>query len=316
MTDHDENNKVTPLGPQQSEDGAGDVGIPTDEDFEDMLNDLQGIGDANLDDAKPQVNHRTIKQSPNVQPTIAPSDGDMSGSMDDIMSELFTPATPEEVKKQLRDRGISLRAFNPGRLPLYYRAEVERIKADPRPHSIMAEVEGVSLTTIMKVRSAGKFEGVEYIARDEIDRQAQREGFQPTMKEALSNTRSEQLKRGRPFKSRRRMTDEERRAIAYHPQEAHIVAEKYGVSVAYVYRMRREYGVRYINRDPLTPSQREKFDAFKDKKSVTELAGILNLPPLVITALLDEYKTEGIIAPHDVTPEVTADSSGDDDAVE
>jgi hypothetical protein len=57
-----------------------------------------------------------------------------------------------------------------GRLPIFYRTEVEAIKRDERPIEEIAHSWGVSYDTIQKVKQRGRFANVPYIPRDEIDR--------------------------------------------------------------------------------------------------------------------------------------------------
>jgi hypothetical protein len=169
--------------------------------------------------------------------------------------EEFSPLLSEEAEKLLAaitppktytglptEVNIREALRKPGRVPKFYRDEVEQIKQDTRRIEDIAASWGVSFDTIQRVRQAGRFKHVPYIPRDEIDRRVNYltgEPVQPTMSEFPVPPSP---KRGRPFGSGRRepMNDEEKLAIATDPRPPRDVAQEYGVSTSYVNKLRRQ----------------------------------------------------------------------------
>jgi hypothetical protein len=150
----------------------------------------------------------------------------------------------------------------------------------------MAEAENVSPVTIARVRQHGIYKNIPYIARDEINREAQAMGLQSHMSHLHPTYIAKSL--GRPVKSGRASpSDDERKAIAYDKREVGEVAKAFGVSRSFVYKMRAQFGVRWVRVDPLSPFQREKFEMLKHTKDVDGISRALNLPALVVQALLD-----------------------------
>jgi hypothetical protein len=168
-----------------------------------------------------------------------------------------------------------------GRIAKFYRAEVELIKQDGRPLNEIAEEWGVSYDTILRVKERGRFLGVPYIPRDEVDRRLNYGGerLQPVMKDfPLVRGR----KKGRPFKSGRTapFTEAERQEVAQDLRHAKELAAEYNVSVSYIERIRREMGVSHIRRGPLNEKIVAAIKA--DQRRYEEIASKWKIPTSVV----------------------------------
>lgn len=258
----------TSEGSNQEGESAGVEGLPTADDDAALADIMRSLEMDALPASAP-----AIPASTQAHQTITASD------LLREMEETLNAPTP----KPVTSRGKPSK-HRPGRLPLFYRSEVDRIRADTRSDTAVAEAEGVSRLTISRIRETGKYKGIPYIARDEVDREAQARGEQTHM---VYQYRKRTAMGRPPVSGRLPPNDDERKAIAYDKREASVVAQAYGVSRSFVYKMRNQFGVRWVRVDPLTPFQREKFEALKHTKDVEALSRALNLPALVVQALLD-----------------------------
>lgn len=292
-SEHEPENPVAPTtitAADQEGDTAGQGNIPSElptADDEAMLADIMQSLEADV---------VTSRSNQPITPLNAQTIS-ASALLDEMHDMMSAPVTPRGNQSKHR----------PGRLPLFYRHEVERIKADPRSDIAVAEAEGVSRITIARVRETGKYKGIPYIPRDEIDREAQARGEQPHMYDQykVSHMRGRRTVAGAEPPS-----EDMRRAMAYDKREAAQVAAAYGVSKSFVYKMRNKFGVRWVRVDPLSPFQRQRFDALKHTRDVEAMSRALNLPALVVQALLD-----GEFAPDANNDAVTSEGNngGDDE---
>lgn len=195
-----------------------------------------------------------------------------------------------------------------GRVPIFYRHEVDNIRADMRPYADIAETWNVSYDTILKVKQAARFKDVPYIARDELDRRVNYRSGLPVQLSMRDYPVAKATKRGRPFKGGRQhpLTNEERSAISLDIRQAKIVAAQYNISVSYVAQIRREMGTVAIRRGPLTQGAIDSIKA--DARPYAEIAIVWKIPVQVIKHLKEERT-------HNATGENTRGIPGGSNAV-
>lgn len=166
-----------------------------------------------------------------------------------------------------------------GRLPAFYRAEVDAIRLDMRSMQQIADAYKVSITTIARVKQRGRFAGIPYIPRDEVDR---REAYPE------GETRAPQMKdfvvpktgrRGRPFANgRAALTDAEMASVLHDPRHPRDVAAHWGLATSYVISLRRRHGI--AQRGPLSEAVKQMIR--DDPREPEVLAVIYKLPAKVI----------------------------------
>ena len=136
--------------------------------------------------------------------------------------------------------GVKKPSERGGRLPLFFRAEVDEIRADDRPMAQIAETWEVSYDTIMRVKQSGRFRHCVYIPRDEVDRSipySERE----CMKDQPTDPNNKDF---HAYKSGRRdkLTSQERLDISLDKRVDTIIAADYEISVSTVRSIRRKFG--------------------------------------------------------------------------
>lgn len=213
----------------------------------------------------------------------------MSTDIDKLIQALEAPAERKGVRTQLEDqmRGQDKPACQRGgRLPVFYRSEVNMILADHRTLREIAETWQVSLDTISRVKQLGRFRTVPYIARDEIDRTLAYNGMrlQKTMKDQhdeVTAARPERYRRGRPFASGREpLTEADKLAIAMAEGTVQEIAADSGVSPTYVKRLRRDYIMEVHRSKRLSPALVQAIIA--DTREVTAIAVAFKIPSALI----------------------------------
>ena len=86
---------------------------------------------------------------------------------------MTTPVETTRILTRAEDEiiyGVRPPSERGGRLPIFYRDEVEAIRADQRAVAAIARDWGVAIDTIRRVKRRGCFSDFEYIPRDEINR--------------------------------------------------------------------------------------------------------------------------------------------------
>ncbi len=178
--------------------------------------------------------------------------------------------------------GDTIKKSRGGKLPKFYRDEVDRIRMDTRPIAVIAEAWGVSFDTIQRVCQAGRFADVPYIPRDEAHLTPEGNYSEARQIHAVP---AKAPKRGRPFKSGRRepLTEEEQRFILADLRPASAVAKELGVSAGYINTFRRENGLTSRRNGPLDHNTIEQIRA--DTRSHAEIAAAHSLPLIVVRHL-------------------------------
>lgn len=177
-----------------------------------------------------------------------------------------------------------------GRFPKFYRVEVEEIRESLEKHSLLAERYGVSVETIKRVREVGRFAGITYIPRDEMDRRTPLPNGKPR---PTSNSEGTGYKRGRPFKSgRSHVTPQERRMMASDIRPIAEAAQAYGVSVPYLKKLRKEMGVSHIRAEAL--SHRMIRNITRDERPIADVARDMNLPTQIVRAIKEGSFTQNL----------------------
>lgn len=204
---------------------------------------------------------------------------------DEILEQLLQPDIPFPHKMTQAEeemlKGASKPSERSGRLPIFYRAEVEQIRADTRAPAVIAAAWGVAFDTIQRVRQAGRFRNVPYIPRDEIDR---RQG-QASEQKAMSHYQTTPVhKRGRPFKSGREtpLSEEEILSIVSDQRQATIVAAEYSVSTSYVNNLKSKAGLSAKGRT-MTPDKVKAIIA--DQRDPALISRDFKVPKAVVEAL-------------------------------
>lgn len=174
----------------------------------------------------------------------------------------------EELLKGLRrpsERG--------GRLPTFYREEVDRIRQDTRPLVDIAEAWGVAIDTIRRVQQRGSFAAVPYIPRDEVDRSEK----YPDYADAAIAYVQGQVRPGRPFASGRpALTDAELAEILVDKRPAKEIAHSYGLRTTYVQMLKRQ--LKYIEDVPVTL----KVTIQGDQRDVDTLSRAYKVPKHIV----------------------------------
>lgn len=161
---------------------------------------------------------------------------------------------PSEVTEEVTihppdTKPANAQANRKGGVPKFFKHEVLAIREDERTIGDIAVAWNCSFDTILRVRQQGRFANIPYVARDEIE-MVDGVAHRVIMRD-FSPVGS---KKGRPFKSGRKMalTQEEMVAIAQDARHSNIIAKDYNISRAYVNKVRRELGTVLLHRVPLT----------------------------------------------------------------
>lgn len=134
-------------------------------------------------------------------------------------------------------RGLKSPSQRGGRLPAFYREEVDKIRQDTRSIEEIAEHWGVAVHTIRRVQGRGAFAAVPYIPRDEVDRATKYPDYADAAQRYLDGYKP----MGRPFASGRGpLTIVEEVAILTDKRPAREIAHSFGLKTSYVQRMKRE----------------------------------------------------------------------------
>lgn len=162
-----------------------------------------------------------------------------------------------------------------GRLPLLSRSDVELIKNDTRPAREVAAEYGVAADTVNRVRQVGRFKDMPYVPREETDR---------TMEEPQAIVYNGRA--GRPFVTGRAgLSQEEREKIGRDTRSRVEVAREWGVSLAYIDKLRRIHGSHLVKRSPLSVETRAAIKA--SDLDDNYLASSYRVPAKVIRAIKD-----------------------------
>lgn len=169
-----------------------------------------------------------------------------------------------------------------GKLPKFYRNEVDRIRGDTRPIAVIAEAWGVSFDTIQRVCQAGRFIGVPYIARDEVFLTP--EGNYTSARQ-FHVAVGKAPKRGRPFKTGRRepLTEQEQKLVLTDLRPSAELAIELRVSAKYISTFRRMNGVITRHTRPLDHITIDRIKA--DTRSHVEIAAAHSLPLILVQHL-------------------------------
>lgn len=131
-----------------------------------------------------------------------------------------------------------------GRLPKFYRAEVEAIRADKRPTSTMAQVLGVGVSLIEHVRGIGRYRKTPYVPRDEIDRRDVYKSSGDPINDAIARIKASKgihWRAGRGFSSGRGpLTPDDHVKLLTDPRPAWEVANEMQLTVPFVQKYRRD----------------------------------------------------------------------------
>jgi|GEM_PF-5116645 len=197
-----------------------------------------------------------------------------------------TPPQRKRVLTQIEDElwnGVKPPSKRGGRVPKFYRKEVERIRADQRTLAEIAMAEGVSITTIMRVKQIGRYKNVPYIPRDEYDR-SKAYTVRKMVEEA---NRGVERRRGRPFKSGRGpLTDEEKERIVFERRPYAEIAQAYGITVATVNRIKYEYNRQLYDNDAMHTAHKAMHEAIrKDPRHPQLIAQAYKVPGQVVLAI-------------------------------
>lgn len=200
------------------------------------------------------------------------------------------PAGVKSREEEEMEKGVRPPKERGGRLPMFYRSEVDEIQNSLEKHAILAERFGVSVETIKRVREVGAFADIPYVARDEVDRKKPK-----VTTKVRAFAKSNGGHRGRPFKSGRGpLTLGEKRAIAASMTPIAETAHSFGISIQLVKKIRMEMGGAAIRIKPV--SHRIVRDVHKDTRPLQEIADAHHLPVQIVRSIKEGTFSQRLLA--------------------
>lgn len=209
--------------------------------------------------------------------------------LDDIISDIEhtlvkdKPRTVSQIEEEMM-LGVRSPSERGGRLPTFYRSEVESIRADTRTIREIAQSWGVSITTITRVQMRGRYRNTPYIPRDEVDRSV---SYVRT-----HEARPKRERPGRPFKSgRAALTAQEIADIVNDDRPVREIAEDYQLTVEYVRKLRLKHGA--VSNGSRTITPRLVRSILRDQRSDAETAVAFKINRLTVQDIRDGKYGDG-----------------------
>lgn len=187
--------------------------------------------------------------------------------MDRTMKDITPKVTDEEAEfvdellegmRNPKIRRMHIKDGRRGRVPLLSREQVDKIKDDHRPVDVLAQEYGVSASTIIRAKRH----------------------IYSTVEDNFAHSYN-------TLQGKNTIPKMKLEAIANATGQAKVVAREFGVSPAYVYLLRRQYGTQRKRQSPLPPEVIDIIIA--SPRPVEELAKQYSLSVPVILMIRREY---------------------------